>query len=190
MELMTNSCDETEIRVIDKVNHFALNESEASQRVGIYVDYQNLIGGAINHGAYADFEFVKRTSDKLGRVVIANCYAINNESEKDRSAFLQLQRLGFKIELRETPKNKHLKGKDIDPILITDYMQDIYCSHLYIMIIVSDDSDFVYPMRVAKVKGIKCIAIVSEYKKAKILAETADNYLEEEYMARIPTIHE
>lgn len=189
MGIEPNSCDKTEIKIFDKVNYFALNESKASKRVGIYVDYPNLIGGAINHRAYADFEFLKRTSDNLGRVVIAKCYAINNCSEKDKYAFLKLERLGFKLELRETPTNDSSRRKDIDPILITDYMQDIYNSNLDIMIIVSDDSDFVHPMRVAKEKGIKCIAIVSEYKKARVLAETADAYLEEQYIPRMPTIY-
>ena len=172
-----------------KLKEVLVTKSVGAPRVGIYVDYPNLVGGAISHYSYANFKFLRQISNCLGLVTIANCYAINSGSEKNKSAFLELERMGFEIILRETPGNESGINKDIDTLLITDFMKDLYNSNLDIMIIVSDDSDFAPALREAKRVGKKCISIVSEYSRARIIAETSDIYLEEPYRYKKPKLN-
>ena len=85
--------------------------------------------------------------------------------------------MGFDIITRLTPENEIGDRKDIDCLLLVDYIKSIYTSNLDIMIIASDDSDYAPAIREAKRMGITCIAIVSSHSKAKIIANTSTIYL-------------
>lgn len=165
-----------------KLSHIFTCDNSGKQRIGMYVDYPNLYGGAKDNGGYPNMKLIKQIGDCLGDLVVARCYTLDHNYENERSNLLSLERMGFEIVTRYTVPNEMGERKDIDCLLITDFLKDLFTLDLDIMIIVSDDSDYAQPMREAKRLGRTCIAMVSHYSKARILADTATAYLTEQYV--------
>ena len=169
-------------RNLTKLSQVFACDSSRKQRVAIYVDYPNLYGGARDNNGYPNMKLIRQIGDCLGDLVVSKCYTLDHNYENERNYILSMERMGFEIVTRHTTPNSMGERKDIDCLLITDFLKDLYTLDLDIMIIVSDDSDYAQPIREAKRLNRTCIALVSSYSKAKIIADTATVYLTEQYV--------
>lgn len=182
MEIMEDLKRIGENRNATKLGHILTCDSNRRQRVAMYIDYPNLHGCARDNGGYPNMKLIKQIGDCLGYLVVAKCYTLDHNNENERSNLLGFERMGYEIITRYTTPNEVGKRKDIDCLLITDFLKDLFTLDLDIMIIVSDDSDFAQPIREAKKLGKICIAMVSSHSKARIIADTATAYLTEQYV--------
>ncbi len=147
-------------------------------RVGLYIDFPNVYITARQSNAYPNMRYIKEIGKCLGNLVVSNCYTIAHPKENQFEQILSLERMGYKVIPRFVPETEYGMKKDIDSLLITDFMRDLFNSNLNIMIIVSNDSDFVPIVREAKERGVFCIVMVSDHSEARVLSESANVYLD------------
>ncbi len=169
-------------RNLVKLSQIFAGDSSRKQRVAIYVDYPNLYGGARDNNGYPNMKLIRQIGDCLGDLVVCKFYTLDHNYENERNYILGMERMGYEIVTRHTTPNSMGERKDIDCLLITDFLKDLYTLNLDIMMIVSDDSDYAQPIREAKRLNKTCVALVSCYSKARIIADTATVYLTEQYV--------
>jgi uncharacterized protein (TIGR00288 family) len=147
-------------------------------RVGLYIDFPNVYATARQSNAYPNMRYIKEIGKCLGNLVVSNCYTIAHPKENQFEQILSLERMGYKVIPRFVPETEYGMKKDIDSLLITDFMRDLCNSNLNIMIIASNDSDFVPIVREAKERGVFCIVMVSDHSEARVISESANIYLD------------
>ena len=151
--------------------------SKKSQRVGIFVDVQNLFYSAkYQHGMKVDFSRLMEVclSDRL--LIRAVAYIVQT-TDIDQSNFINvLTSIGFEIkskELRKRPdgtaKGDWDMGMAIDPIAMAE--------RLDVIVIVSGDGDFVDLVHMLKSKGVVTEVVSFPNNTAEDLKEAATLYI-------------
>lgn len=146
-------------------------------RVGLYVDMPNLYAIMKNKGSVPNFDQLMVVSQSLGDLIFANCYTTMHTNYNNPS-IIGLERIGYTVIPRFVPDTDYGIKKDIDTFLAVDALVDLLVNKLDILIIASNDSDFLPVMKVTKETGKVAIAMVSSHDEAKLLSESATVYLE------------
>lgn len=146
-------------------------------RVGLYVDLPNLYAIMKNKGSVPNFDQLMVVSQSLGDLIFANCYT-TMYTDYNNPSIIGLERIGYTVIPRFVPNTDYGIKKDIDTFLAVDAVVDLLVNKLDILIIASNDSDFLPVMKVTKETGKVAVAMVSSHDEAKLLSESATVYLE------------
>lgn len=143
-----------------------------TRRVALFVDYPNVISTAIHDNHFVNFHHLIEKASNHGNLVIARAYL--SSSTTITKGMIALQRAGFDVKIRPVPDTPWGK-KDIDTYMASDILEVAYERNVDLIAIASDDSDFVPIVRNVRAQGIKCIALVSDFRKASFLVSSADD---------------
>jgi uncharacterized LabA/DUF88 family protein len=167
------------MRMRNKRKLSSLNETKTWPifRVGLYVDMPNLYAVMKNKGSIPNLDRLMVVSQSLGDLIFAKCYTTMHTDYYNHS-IIGLERIGFTVIPRFVPNTDYGIKKDIDTFLVVDAVVDLLVNKLDILIIASNDSDFLPVMKLARKIGKVSIAMVSSHDEAKLLSESATVYLE------------
>jgi len=131
----------------------AENRNTKDERVGIFVDIQNVYYGAKDN-FQGKIDFIKLTDNIKGnrKLVLANAYLVS--SSNDNSSFVSfLQQLGYNIVSKELKKRSDGTAKgNLDIEIAMDIMDS--CDRLDTVVLVSGDGDFVALVEYLKAQNI------------------------------------
>lgn len=138
-------------------------------KVATYVDVANVWNAALNRKGILDLRHIMNVSKTFGQVVIARAYICSAAGGMVNSGILNSSSSGFEIITRYVPNKIYGLKKDIDTNLVSDLLEDLFTVAPNVIVIASDDSDFVPAILKARKKGVKCISLVSSFEKANNL---------------------
>jgi len=150
---------------------------QRSQRVGIFVDVQNLFYSARNiYDSKINFERLREFITARRRLVRAIAYLVQREGV-DQTGFIEaLRRFGYetRVKLLKERADGSAKGDwdmgiALDTIAISDRLDTV--------VIVSGDGDFVPLVEVLKTRGVRVEVVAFERSTAGELREAADLYI-------------
>ena len=160
------------------------------QRVGVFVDIQNLFYSAKNlYGARVNFASVLKEAIKDRKIIRAIAYVVRTEEFKEKSFFEALEKIGYEI------KSKDLqifiggsKKGDWDVGIAMDAIQ--LAPKLDTIIIVSGDGDFIpLVQHLQKAMGCRVEAMTFKKSASSGLVESVDMFTDlgkgaEKYLIR------
>jgi uncharacterized LabA/DUF88 family protein len=148
---------------------------QEKERIGIFVDVQNMFYAAKQYGARLDFEKLMTAAVGERRLVRAYAYVIQTP-EVDQSGFVSmLQQRSYQVKRKDlrlrsdgSAKGDWDMGMAIDMIGMADKVD--------VVILVSGDGDFVSLLHLLKEMGPRVEVFSFPHNTARDLMETADRY--------------
>ena len=155
-----------------------MSEIHEDQRVGVYVDVQNLYYSAKNlYDDKVDFEKLLDAAVMDRNLIRAAAYVIQADTPDESNFFDALQRIGYEVKIKEL-KEFHggQKKGDWDLGMTVDMIQQ--AKKLDTIVLVTGDGDFA--ALVDHLKSMGCRVEVMSFGKssAKEIREAADNFLD------------
>lgn len=148
------------------------------QRVGIFIDTQNLYHSAKNlYNAKVNFGAILKEAVGSRQLVRAVAYVIKTEGEEEKSFFEALEKIGIETKVKDlqvfwggAKKGDWDVGLAIDAIKMS--------SKLDTVVIVSGDGDFVPLVEYLKLSGIQVEVISFGRSASAKLKEAADDFID------------
>ncbi len=133
----------------------------AEQRVGLFVDTQNLYYAARdNFGAHVDYERLLEVAVRGRRLAEANAYVVERAGETSAYGFVtKLSLLGYRVHRRTL--RVHATDDAGRTVLEGDWDMGIAADmvrawpHLDVVVLASGDGDFAPMLRVAQQRGVR-----------------------------------
>ena len=158
----------------------------SGERVGLFVDVQNMYYAARQHNARLDFGALMSAAARNGRLIKAVAYVVQNP-DIDQSSFLtMLQQKNYEVR-RKNLKVRHdgsSKG-DWDMEIAIDILR--LASSLDLVVLVSGDGDFTSLVTQVKTMGPRVEVYSFPESTANELMEAADKHvpIDEEFLIRM-----
>ena len=174
MEILEQGIKEPNLKSIEQNPE---NKKDAL-KVAAYVDVANVWNAALDCKVRLDMRDIMDAAKRFGQVVIARayiCYAVGGRVNPE---ILNLLSSGFEIITRYVPNTSYGLKKDVDTNLVSDLIEDLFTIAPDIIVIVSDDSDFVPAILKAKKRGVECISLVNSFEKAHNLVGASNSSFE------------
>ncbi|MEK7558451.1 MAG: NYN domain-containing protein [Patescibacteria group bacterium] len=149
-----------------------------TQRVGIFIDTQNLYHSAKNlYKARVNFSAIMKEAVGTRQLVRAIAYVITTESGEESGFFEALGKLGIETKTKDLQVFAGgAKKADWDVGLAVDAIK--FSSKLDTVVIVSGDGDFVPLVEYLKLQGIQ-VEVISFGKSSSLkLKEAADDFID------------
>ncbi len=145
------------------------------ERVGIFVDVQNMFYAAKQFNGRLDFQKLLHSALRDRRLIAAKAYVVQNP-ESDQSGFVSmLQQLNYQVKRKDlrlradgSAKGDWDMGMAIDMISLADKLD--------VVVLVSGDGDFVDLVNLLKTMGPKVEVFSFPHNTARDLMEAADEY--------------
>ncbi len=145
------------------------------ERVGIFVDVQNMFYAAKQFNGRLDFQKLLHSVLRDRRLIVAKAYVVQNP-ESDQSGFVSmLQQLSYQVKRKDlrlrsdgSAKGDWDMGMAIDIISLADKLD--------VVVLVSGDGDFVDLVNLLKTMGPKVEVFSFPHNTARDLMEAADEY--------------
>lgn len=153
-------------------------EIHKNQRVGVFVDVQNMYYSAKNlYNDKVDFEELLDAAVMDRELIRASAYVIAANTKDENNFFDALRRIGYEVKIKELKEfyGGEKKG-DWDVGMSIDAIQQ--AKKLDTIILVTGDGDF--EVLVQHLKAMGCRVEVMSFKKssAKEIREVADNFID------------
>jgi len=146
------------------------------QRVGVFVDVQNMYHSAKNlYNARVNFKEVLKTAVAGRKLVSAIAYVITSPTKEEASFFEALDKSGYKVKTKDLqifPGGA--KKADWDVGLAMDAIR--FSSKLDVVVIVSGDGDYIPMVEYLQNNGAQVEAIAFAESSSKNLVETVDDF--------------
>jgi len=152
---------------------------QKEQRVGIYIDAQNMYHSAKNlYQAKVNFKEVLKTAVAGRKLIRAIAYVIKTESGEERAFFDALTRIGIEIKVKDLqifPGG--MKKGDWDVGMAVDAIEQ--SEKLDAVVLITGDGDFVPLAEFLKFKSGCQVEIIAFSKSASArLKEVADDFID------------
>lgn len=153
-------------------------EIHKDQRVGVFVDVQNMYYSAKNlYNSKVDFKKVLDKASVDRKLIRASAYVIKGETAGEGDFFEALRKIGYEVKIKELKEfyGGEKKG-DWDLGMTVDMVQQ--AKKLDTIVLVTGDGDFA--VLVDHLKSMGCRVEVMSFGKssAKELRESADNFID------------
>ncbi len=139
------------------------------KKVGVYYDYQNIYDASYDLEEYKkQIDFIEDYCSKLGKIEIKKLY-LKKGKYKNENEIVEIHRKEYSYEIIFGPYKK-----DIDTLMVSDFMDDSSKKIIDICVVISGDTDFAAPIeRVRKRKKIVHVLCNSgTYRKNEGIAES------------------
>lgn len=148
--------------------------SNASQRVGIFIDTQNLYHSArSNFHANVNYQALVETAVGGRRLIRAFAYVIKSDSNEESKFFDKLNELGIENRVKDLQIfYSGEKKADWDVGIAIDIVR--MSEKLDAVVLVSGDGDFLEVLRYVKSRGIKAEVMAFKKTTSQKLLEEAD----------------
>ncbi len=154
------------------------NIKHKEQRVGVFVDIQNMYYSAKNlYGAKVDFS--KVLIDAVGgrKLIRAFAYVINADVGNEKEFFTALEKIGFEVRVKELQVFLGgAKKGDWDVGLCMDIVR--LMPKIDVMVLVSGDGDYRDVVEYAKSQGVKAEVISFGKTSSSKLIEVVDDHID------------
>ena len=150
---------------------------ESSQRVGIFVDVQNIFYAAKQFNSRLDFEKLLKAAVGNRRLIRAIAYVVQSP-EVDQSGFISmLQQKGYEIRQKDLRLRSDGSAKgDWDMGMAIDVMELV--EKLDVVVLVTGDGDFVSLVNLVKTIGPRVEVISFLHNTARDLIQSVDCHLQ------------
>ena len=156
------------------------------ERVGIFVDVQNIFYAAKQFNARLDFEKILRSATEKRRLIRAIAYVVQSP-EVDQSGFItMLQQKSYEVKRKNLRLRSDGSAKgDWDMGMAIDIMD--LAEKLDVVVLVSGDGDFVSLVNLVKTIGPKVEVYSFLHNTARDLSQAADKYfpIDENLLLRV-----
>jgi uncharacterized LabA/DUF88 family protein len=154
-----------------------MNEKR-DQRVGVFVDVQNLYYSARNlHASYVNFSKIRALAEREGKLVRTIAYGIKADISKEESFFDALREAGFEVKLKDLqifPGG--MKKGDWDVGMTVDMIR--MAPKLDVAVLVSGDGDFVDLVEYLQNLGVYVIGVGFGASSSSKLVEKVDSFID------------
>lgn len=153
----------------------------SEQRVGLFVDTQNLYYTARDHyRRQVDYERLLQAAVRGRRLVQATAYVVEREGEATAFAFVtKLSVLGYRVRRKITRLHQ---GADSSRMLNGDWDMGIAADivrswkHLDVIVLASGDGDFVPILELAQEQGCRTEVIAFKETASQALMDAVDRF--------------
>lgn len=162
-----------------------INVPESQQRVGIFVDVQNIFYASKQFNARLDFDKLLKTAVGSRRLIRAIAYVVQSP-DIDQSSFISmLQQKSYEVRRKDLRQRSDGSAKgDWDMGMAIDVMR--FVNTLDVVVLVSGDGDFVSLLNLVKTIGPRVEVISFLHNTARDLINSADKHIpiEDELLLR------
>lgn len=148
------------------------------QRIGIFVDVQNMYYSAKNlHSNKVDFEALLKKASQNRKVIRAIAYAIESSTPDEGNFFELLESIGF--EVKKKPLKVYYGGAkkgDWDMGIAIDAMK--LAEKLDVVCLITGDGDFKDLVNHLKANGVRVEVMGFDESTAKELKDAATNFID------------
>lgn len=153
-----------------------------AQRVGLFVDTQNLFHAARDgHGRNVDYERLLAFAARGRRLAQASAYVVEREGERAAFGFVtKLSVLGYRV--RRRVLRIHRADANGRPVLEGDWDMGIVADMvrawegLDVIVLASGDGDFVPILRVAQERGVRVEVLAFRATTGQASIDAADRF--------------
>ena len=149
-----------------------------NQRVGIFIDVQNLYYSARHlYNAKVNFNAILKSALGIRKLVRAFAYVVSTKEGEEKQFFSALSKMGFEIRSKELQIfYGGAKKGDWDVGIAMDIMR--MASKLDVVVLVSGDGDFKELLEHVKALGCRAEVIAFGKSASSRLKETADEFFD------------
>lgn len=154
----------------------------ASQRVGLFVDTQNLYYAARDgHGRHVDYARLRDHAARGRRLAHANAYVVERDGERTAFGFVtKLSALGYRVHRRSVRIHRADDGGR--PTMDGDWDMGIAADMVRawdgvdVLVLASGDGDFVPIVRLAQERGLRVEASAFRATTSQALIDAVDRF--------------
>ena len=148
------------------------------QRVGVFVDVQNMYHSAKNlYSARVNFDQILKEAAANRKLIRAVAYVIESKSEEEQKFFEVLSKQGFELKMKNLQVYASgLKKGDWDVGLVIDAIK--MAPQLDVIVLVSGDGDFVPAVEYLQYHGNKVEVLAFGETSSSNLKEVADEFID------------
>lgn len=153
-----------------------LSQMHAEQRVGVFVDVQNMYYSARNlHNKKVNFEKILKTAVEHRKLVRAFAYVIKADVKEEAGFFEALEKIGFDVRTKDLQVfHGGSKKGDWDVGICMDIIR--LAPKLDVVVLVSGDGDFADLLDHVKSLGCRAEVIAFGRSASHLLKEQADEF--------------
>lgn len=155
-----------------------MSEIHNDQRVGVYVDVQNMYYSAKNlYSSKVDFSKLLDSAVMNRELIRAAAYVIKADTPDEEDFFEALRRIGYEVKIKELKEfyGGQKKG-DWDLGMSVDMIQQ--AKKLDTIVLVTGDGDFAVLVEHLKSMGCRVEVMSFGRSSAKEIREAADNFID------------
>lgn len=155
-----------------------MTEIQQDQRVGVYVDVQNMYYSAKNlYSSKVDFEKLLNSAVMNRKLIRAAAYVIAADTPDEENFFEALRRIGYEVKIKQLKEfyGGEKKG-DWDVGMSVDMIQQ--AKKLDTVVLVTGDGDFEVVVEHLKSMGCRVEVMSFGRSSAKEIREAADNFID------------
>jgi uncharacterized LabA/DUF88 family protein len=155
-----------------------MSEIQQDQRVGVYVDVQNMYYSAKNlYSSKVDFEKLLDSAVMNRDLIRAAAYVIAADTPDEENFFEALRRIGYEVKIKQLKEfyGGEKKG-DWDVGITVDMIQQ--AKKLDTVVLVTGDGDFEVVVEHLKSMGCRVEVMSFGRSSAKEIREAADNFID------------
>ncbi|MFB6292102.1 MAG: NYN domain-containing protein [Candidatus Nanohaloarchaea archaeon] len=148
------------------------------QRLGVYVDVQNMYYSAKNlYDTKVDFQKLLNAATVNRELIRALAYVIKADTPDEENFFEALRKIGYEVKIKELKEfyGGQKKG-DWDVGMVVDMIQQ--AKKLDSVILVTGDGDFATAVNHLKAQGCRVEVMSFGRSSAKEIREAADNFID------------
>jgi uncharacterized LabA/DUF88 family protein len=153
-------------------------EIHKDQRVGVFVDVQNMYYSAKNlYDEKVDFKEVLESASMNRKLIRASAYVIQADTPDEENFFEALRNIGYEVKIKELKEfyGGQKKG-DWDLGMTVDMVQQ--AKKLDTIVLVTGDGDFAVLVDHLKSMGCRVEVMSFGQSSAKEIREAADNFID------------
>ena len=153
-------------------------EIHKDQRVGVFVDVQNMYYSAKNlYDEKVDFKEVLESASMNRKLIRASAYVIQADTPDEENFFEALRNIGYEVKIKELKEfyGGQKKG-DWDLGMTVDMVQQ--AKKLDTVVLVTGDGDFAVLVDHLKSMGCRVEVMSFGQSSAKEIREAADNFID------------
>jgi len=155
-----------------------MTEIHDDQRVGVFVDVQNMYYSAKNlYNSKVDFKKVLDAAVMNRKLIRASAYVIKADTPDEENFFEALRKIGYEVKIKELKEfyGGQKKG-DWDLGMTVDMVQQ--AKKLDTVILVTGDGDFAVLVDHLRAMGTRVEVMSFGSSSAKEIREAADNFID------------
>ncbi|MFO7794425.1 MAG: NYN domain-containing protein [Candidatus Nanohaloarchaea archaeon] len=155
-----------------------MTEIHDNQRVGVFVDVQNMYYSAKNlYNSKVDFKKVLHSATMNRKLIRASAYVIKADTPDEENFFEALRKIGYEVKIKELKEfyGGQKKG-DWDLGMTVDMVQQ--AKKLDTVVLVTGDGDFAVLVDHLRAMGTRVEVMSFGKSSAKEIREAADNFID------------
>ena len=155
-----------------------MTEIHDNQRVGVFVDVQNMYYSAKNlYNSKVDFKKVLHAATMNRKLIRASAYVIKADTPDEENFFEALRKIGYEVKIKELKEfyGGQKKG-DWDLGMTVDMVQQ--AKKLDTVVLVTGDGDFAVLVDHLRAMGTRVEVMSFGSSSAKEIREAADNFID------------